>query len=76
MYTINIQASDKWVETFQNFTISLTNKAPTVLEEIPQEFKNLKLGDRYDHIFSENLFYDSDYDPLILTAEIIYTPKG
>jgi len=30
VYTINIQASDKWAETSQNFTISLTNKAPTV----------------------------------------------
>ena len=76
MYTINIRASDKWEETFQNFTISLTNKAPTVKEKIPQEFRNLKLGSNYDHILSENLFYDSGSDPLILTAEIIYTPKG
>ena len=76
MYTINIRASDKWEETFQNFTISLTNKAPTFQEEIPHEFRNLKLGSRYDHILSENLFYDSDNDTLILTAEIIYTPKG
>jgi len=31
-----VQAFDKYKEVSQNFTISLTNNAPTVKEEIPE----------------------------------------
>ena len=64
MYTINVTASDKYEEASQNFTILLTNNAPTVQWEIPEEFKSLKLGSKYDYIFSGSLFNDSDGDLL------------
>ena len=36
----------------------------------------MKLGKKYDYIFSQNLFYDLDNDTLTFNADIIYTPKG
>lgn len=59
-----VQAFDKYKEVSQNFTISLTNNAPTVKEEIPEQIMILNLENKYDYIFSESLFIDLDDDPL------------
>ena len=59
-----VQAFNKYKEVSQNFTISLTNNAPTVKEEIPEQIMILNLENKYDYIFSESLFIDLDDDPL------------
>ena len=63
----------KWSKT-KNFTINLISKDPEIGDEIPEEFKSLKLGQTYNYEFSEKLFWHNE--PLNYKAYIIYKSQG